>query len=67
MNAEMIERGVALIGALIVGITAVIQLKNDWAAKGLDAIVTKLLLGLMALGCIFALLASLHIMGVHSS
>lgn len=67
MDAASFERLLALVGAIIVGITAFVQLRNDWDARGLDAVVTKVLLGLMALGCIFALLAALHILGVHAS
>ncbi len=67
MDAATVERLLAGIGAIIVGVTATVQLRNDWDARGLDAVVTKVLLGLMVLGCVFALLASLHIMGVHHS
>jgi len=63
MTAEMFERALALIGALLVGGTASYQLKNEWVARGLDAVVTKFLLGLMILGCIFAFLASINLMG----
>lgn len=54
---------IALVGAIIVGVTATIQLKNDWAAKGLDAAVTKVLLGLMAFGCVLVFFASLNMLG----
>jgi hypothetical protein len=66
MSEAIIERGIAFVGALLVGITATVQLKNDWAARGLDATVTKLLLGLMALGCVLALLAAINVLGVRS-
>jgi uncharacterized membrane protein len=66
MSEAVIERGIAFVGALLVGITATVQLKNDWAARGLDATVTKLLLGLMALGCVLALLAAINVLGVRS-
>jgi hypothetical protein len=65
MSAALIERGAALAGALLVGITAVVQLKNDWSARGLDADVTKLLLGLMAAGCVLAFLAAINILGAR--
>lgn len=65
MTEAAVERGVALIGALVVGVTALIQLKNDWLARGLDASLTKLLLGLMALGCILAILAAINVLGVR--
>jgi len=54
------------VGAILVGVTAVVQLKNDWQARGLDAGVTKVLLGLMALGCVLALLAAVNVLGVRS-
>ena len=66
MNEVYIERGIAFLGAILVGVTAVAQLKNDWAARGLDAGVTKVLLGLMALGCVLALLAAVNVLGVRS-
>jgi hypothetical protein len=66
MNEVVIERGIAFVGALLVGGTALVQLKNDWNAHGLDAFVTKILLGLMAVGCVLALLAALNVLGVRS-
>ncbi|HMD02244.1 MAG TPA: hypothetical protein VKG44_04680 [Candidatus Baltobacteraceae bacterium] len=67
MTEAYIERGIAFVGAIVVAITAVVQLKNEWAARGLDADVTKLLLGLMAFGCVLALLAAVNVLGVHHS
>jgi len=66
MDAAFIERGIALVGAIAVGVTATVQLKNDWTARGLDADLTKVLLGLMALGCVIALLAAVNLLGVRS-
>lgn len=66
MSEAVIERGIAFVGALVVGTTAIVQLKNDWAARGLDATVTKILLGLMAFGCVLALLAAINVLGVRS-
>jgi hypothetical protein len=63
MTAALVERGLAFLGALLVGSTAVVQLKNDWESHGLDAVVTKILLGLMAFGCVLALLASVNVLG----
>jgi hypothetical protein len=65
MTPELLEKSLAFVGAIIVGVTAIVQLRNDWAAKGLDAVVTKLLLGLMAVGCVLALLAAINVVGVH--
>ena len=63
MNAELIERAIALFGSVIVGGTALYQLKNELSAHGLDASVTKLLLGLMILGCVLAFFAALNVLG----
>ena len=63
MTASLLERVIALIGSLIVGGTATLQLRNEWPLRGLDAQVTKLLLGLMIIGCVLALLAALNVMG----
>ena len=59
----MVERALAFVGALIVGGTALVQLRNELPGHGLAAGVSKLLLGLMIIGCVFALLASINIMG----
>jgi len=56
---------IAMVGAVIVGSTAFVQLKNDWGSRGIDAIVTKILLGLMALGCVLAFLAAINVLGAH--
>jgi uncharacterized membrane protein YdjX (TVP38/TMEM64 family) len=69
MNADALavfEKSLAFVGAIVVGVTAAIQLKNDWGAHGLDAFVTKILLGLMAFGCVMVLLATVNIIGVHT-
>jgi hypothetical protein len=63
MTAALFERGLAFLGALLVGGTAIVQLKNDWKSHGLDAAVTKVLLGLMAFGCVLAFLASINVLG----
>jgi len=44
-------------------VTTTVQLKNDWKNNYLDDQVTKLLLGLMALGCILVLLAVFGVLG----
>jgi hypothetical protein len=66
LTAAMVERALAFVGALIVGGTASFQLYNELSIHGLAASVTKLLLGLMIVGCVFALLASIGIMGAFA-
>jgi hypothetical protein len=63
MDLAIIERSVAFIGAILVGVFALIALKDDWHAKGLDNNTTKLLLGLMAFGCILVFFATLGLIG----
>lgn len=63
MNLITIEHTVALIGALIVGATAVVALKNDWKTPGLENQVFKVMLGLLALGAVLSLFAAIGILG----
>jgi hypothetical protein len=56
------EKIFAGIFAIIIGVCAVIALRNDWKTTGLDNNVTKLLLGLMALGCVLVLVAAFGIL-----
>ncbi len=65
MSAALVERGLALISSIVVGVTATIQLRNELPVKGLDAAVTKLLLGLMAIGCVLAFFAAVGVLGNH--
>jgi hypothetical protein len=52
-----IEKIVALIGGAVVFVFAIIGLRGEWHKTGLDDNVTKVLLGLMAFGCILVALA----------
>jgi hypothetical protein len=61
--AATLEKGIAFILAIIVGGTTSFQLYKDWSSTGLDNQVTKLLLGLMAFGCILVILAAVGILG----
>ncbi len=63
MDAANIERVIAIIGALVVGGSASVALRNDWRTPGLENQVFKLMLGLLALGCVLALLAAVGILG----
>jgi adenine/guanine phosphoribosyltransferase-like PRPP-binding protein len=58
-----LEKIVAFIGALVVGVFALIALRNDWKKTGLDDQVTKILLGLMAFGCVLVLCAAVGLIG----
>ncbi|BDE05106.1 hypothetical protein WPS_03820 [Vulcanimicrobium alpinum] len=57
-----VEKIIALIGAVAVFVFAIIGLRGEWRKTGLDDNVTKVLLGLMAFGCILVLLASFGVL-----
>jgi hypothetical protein len=61
--AATIEKSVAFVLALVVGGTTSFQLYKDWSSTGLDNQVTKLLLGLMAFGCVLVVLAAFGVLG----
>jgi hypothetical protein len=63
MSLEVLERGFALVGSIVVGVFALIALRNDWKKTGLDDNVTKLLLGLMAFGCVLVFFAAIGVLG----
>ena len=52
----------ALVGALVVGFFALVALKGEWKKTGLDDQVTRLLLGLMAFGCVLVILAAFNVL-----
>jgi hypothetical protein len=56
------ERGMAVFFGIVVFFVAIIALRNDWKAKGLENQVFKLMLGLLALGAFLAILAALNIL-----
>lgn len=61
--AATLEKGLALILALVVGGTTSFQLYRDWPSTGLDNQVTKILLALMAFGCVLVVLAAVGVLG----
>jgi len=61
--AATLEKGIAFVLALVVGGTTSFQLYRDWSSTGLDNQLTKVLLGLMAFGCILVILAAVGALG----
>ncbi len=59
----VVLRGIAIVGAVIVGLIAIYQVRNDWTTPGLDIQVSKLLLALMAFGCVIVILSSTGVIG----
>ena len=62
MDLATIEKIVAFVGALVVFTFAIIGLRGEWPKTGLDDNVTKVLLGLMALGCVLVVLVCFGIL-----
>lgn len=56
------EKVFSAVAAVLIGVLALIALRADWKTTGLDNNVTKLLLGLMALGCVLVLVAAFGIL-----
>ncbi len=56
------EKIVAGLAAVLIGVLALIALKNDWKTTGLDNNLTKVLLGLMAFGCVLVIVAAFGIL-----
>jgi NADH:ubiquinone oxidoreductase subunit 6 (subunit J) len=59
---EHVEKIVAMIGAIVVGYFSIVSLRGEWKKTGLDDTVTKGLLGLLVLGCVFVILAGVGIL-----
>ena len=62
MDLATIEKIIAFVGAVVVFVFAIVGLRGEWHKNGLDDNVTKVLLGLMAFGCILVVLASFGIL-----
>lgn len=62
MDIAAIERLVALIGAVVVGAAALWSLRLEWPKNGLDDHVTKIMLALLALGCIIVILVATRVL-----
>jgi NADH:ubiquinone oxidoreductase subunit 6 (subunit J) len=56
-------RIIALVGAVIVAVAALIALRDEWKKKALEDNVTKIMMILLTLGCIFALLVAVGYWG----
>ncbi len=54
-HIDLIERGIALLGALIVALFALISLRAEWRKTGLDDHVTKVMMTLLTIGCLVVL------------
>lgn len=63
MDIAYIERIVAVIGAIVVGASALTSLRAEWPKTGLDDHVTKIMLILLTLGCVIVTLVAFGMIG----
>ncbi|MFN2528066.1 MAG: hypothetical protein ABR584_05055 [Candidatus Baltobacteraceae bacterium] len=63
MNILSIEHFLAIIGAIVVTVVAIVALKNDWKTPGLENQVFKVMLGLLALGGVLSFFAAIGVLG----
>ena len=63
MNADALERIIAIVGGVIVAVISGYALYKDWKTPGMENQVFKLMLALLVLGAILALLAGAHAIG----
>lgn len=56
-------RIIALIGSVVVGIAALIALRDEWKKTALEDNVTKVMMVLLTIGCIFAALVAVGVWG----
>lgn len=63
MDAHLIFRIIAGVGAVVVGWSALTSLRSEWPKTELDDHVTKVMLILLTLGCILVLLFSFGVVG----
>ena len=61
MDLDVILRVIAFVGAVVVGLSALQSLIAEWPKKGLDDHVTKIMLGLLALGCVIVIFVAFGI------
>ena len=63
MDIHVIERVVAAAGAILVGVLALRSLADEWHKTNLDDQVAKVMMTLLAIGCVLALFVALGLWG----
>jgi len=56
-------RMIALFGAIIVAAGALLGLRSEWRKNELEDQVTKIMMVLLTIGCVFVILVALHVWG----
>jgi F0F1-type ATP synthase membrane subunit c/vacuolar-type H+-ATPase subunit K len=63
IDPPILERTIAIIGGIIVGVVSAKALYDDWKTPGIENQVFKIMLGLLCLGAIVAILAGANVLG----
>ena len=63
MDLDHILKIIALIGAIVVGVTALAALRTEWKKTELEDQVTKIMMVLLTVGCIFVVLVAFGVWG----
>lgn len=63
MDLDHILKLIALVGAVIVGVTALVALRSEWKKTELEDQVTKIMMVLLTVGCIFVVLVAFGVWG----
>ncbi|HXN09296.1 MAG TPA: hypothetical protein VN860_06505, partial [Candidatus Acidoferrales bacterium] len=56
-------RMIALFGAIIVAVGALLGLRSEWKKNELEDHVTKIMMVLLTIGCVFVILVALRVWG----
>jgi adenine/guanine phosphoribosyltransferase-like PRPP-binding protein len=63
MDLDQILKLIALVGAVIVGVTALVALRAEWKKTELEDQITKIMMVLLTVGCIFVVLVAFGVWG----
>lgn len=63
MDLTHILKGIALVGAVVVGVVALVALRAEWKKTALEDHVTKIMMVLLAIGCVEVILVAFGVWG----
>lgn len=63
MNLDSILRIIALAGAVVVGVVALVALRGEWKKSQLEDHITKVMMVLLTIGCVEAALVAVGFWG----
>ncbi len=63
MELNLLLKIIALVGAVVVGVVALVALRAEWKKTALEDHVTKIMMVLLALGCAEVILVAFGVWG----